>query len=213
MAVERSHARLGLFLVVALVVVARHGAALHSTGEEPCGDRDGHLHDGERQRPRRLEPGAVQGRAAGPRHRVARGPAIEHHRDRLRGVSRPAEHRWRERRADPARPPISRACSPSFAPRSIGNPVTGEAYLLLDAPENPPPPMALGFTPDRAYIPSMPTPLAAIRDRRAGGARARGSHAAGARETSSPGFRTASTGATASSPTSSASFRRAICRR
>src|SRR5688572_25146035 len=27
----------------------------------------------------------------------------------------------------------------------IGNPVTGEAYLLLDAPENPPPALALGF--------------------------------------------------------------------
>jgi paraquat-inducible protein B len=47
----------------------------------------------------------------------------------------------------------------------IGNPVTGEAYLLLDAPEHPPEPIALGFTPDRTYIPSMPTPLAALRDR------------------------------------------------
>ena len=47
----------------------------------------------------------------------------------------------------------------------IGNPVTGEAYLLLDAPENPPPALDLGFKPDRAYIPSMPTTLASIRDR------------------------------------------------
>src|SRR4029453_17574721 len=47
----------------------------------------------------------------------------------------------------------------------IGNPVTGEAYLLLDAPANPPPALHLGFKPDRAYIPSMPTTLAAIRDR------------------------------------------------
>ena len=47
----------------------------------------------------------------------------------------------------------------------IGNPVTGEAYLLLDAPENPPPALDLGFKPDRAYIPSMPTTLSAIRDR------------------------------------------------
>jgi phospholipid/cholesterol/gamma-HCH transport system substrate-binding protein len=47
----------------------------------------------------------------------------------------------------------------------IGNPVTGEAYLLLDAPENPPPALVLGFKPDRAYVPSMPTTLAAIRDR------------------------------------------------
>jgi paraquat-inducible protein B len=47
----------------------------------------------------------------------------------------------------------------------VGNPVTGEAYLFLDLPENPPPPMTLGFTPTRPYIPSMPTPLSEIRDR------------------------------------------------
>jgi paraquat-inducible protein B len=47
----------------------------------------------------------------------------------------------------------------------VGNPVTGEAYLFLDMPENPPPPMALGFTPTRPYIPSMPTPMSEIRDR------------------------------------------------
>jgi len=47
----------------------------------------------------------------------------------------------------------------------VGNPVTGEAYLLLDMPDNPPPPMVLGFTPSRPYIPSMPTPIAALRDR------------------------------------------------
>jgi len=47
----------------------------------------------------------------------------------------------------------------------VGNPVTGEAYLLLDAPEDPPPPLALSFTPNRPYIPSMPTPLSSLRDR------------------------------------------------
>jgi paraquat-inducible protein B len=47
----------------------------------------------------------------------------------------------------------------------VGNPVTGEAYLFLDMPENPPPPMTLGFTPSRPYIPSMPTPIAQLRDR------------------------------------------------
>jgi paraquat-inducible protein B len=47
----------------------------------------------------------------------------------------------------------------------VGNPVTGEAYLFLDMPEKPPPPMALGFTPSRPYIPSMPTPIAELRDR------------------------------------------------
>jgi paraquat-inducible protein B len=47
----------------------------------------------------------------------------------------------------------------------VGNPVTGEAYLFLDMPEKPPPPMALGFTPRRPYIPSMPTPISELRDR------------------------------------------------
>ena len=43
--------------------------------------------------------------------------------------------------------------------------MTGEAYLFLDMPANPPPPMTLGFTPSRPYIPSMPTPLSELRDR------------------------------------------------
>jgi paraquat-inducible protein B len=47
----------------------------------------------------------------------------------------------------------------------VSNPVTGEAYLFLDMPENPPPPMTLGFTPSRPYIPSMPTPIGELRDR------------------------------------------------
>ena len=47
----------------------------------------------------------------------------------------------------------------------VGNPVTGEAYLFIDLPENPPPPLTLGFTPSKPYIPSMPTPLSEIRDR------------------------------------------------
>jgi paraquat-inducible protein B len=47
----------------------------------------------------------------------------------------------------------------------VGNPVTGEAYLFLDMPDNPPPPMALSITPSKPYIPSMPTPIAELRDR------------------------------------------------
>jgi len=47
----------------------------------------------------------------------------------------------------------------------VGNPMTGEAYLLLDQPENPPPPMELGFKPSRPYIPSMPSMFANLQDR------------------------------------------------
>ena len=49
--------------------------------------------------------------------------------------------------------------------RVVGNPVTGEGYLLLDIPRDPPPLPALGFTPSRGYVPSMPSPLAAAQNR------------------------------------------------
>ena len=54
---------------------------------------------------------------------------------------------------------------PNLRAQVIGSLVTGEAYLLIDAFENPPPAIALGFTPTRAYIPSMPSPRAAVTDR------------------------------------------------
>jgi hypothetical protein len=47
----------------------------------------------------------------------------------------------------------------------MGNPMTGEAYLLLDQPRNPPPPMELGFKPNRAYVPSVPSPFAMVQER------------------------------------------------
>ena len=47
----------------------------------------------------------------------------------------------------------------------VSNPVTGESYLLLDRPKDAPPPVPLGFTPDRPYVPSMPTMLSKVQDR------------------------------------------------
>ena len=58
-----------------------------------------------------------------------------------------------------------RGTFPNLRAQVIGNLVTGEAYLLLDVPHNPPPPISLGFTPTRPYIPSVPRPLAAMQDR------------------------------------------------
>ena len=46
----------------------------------------------------------------------------------------------------------------------VGNPVTGDAYLLIDIPASPPPAMSLGFEPDRPYIPSMPSALGRVAD-------------------------------------------------
>ena len=54
---------------------------------------------------------------------------------------------------------------PKLRARNVGNPITGEAYLLLDSPQNPPPPIELGFKPDRTYVPSMPSRLATVQDR------------------------------------------------
>ena len=54
---------------------------------------------------------------------------------------------------------------PNLRAQLMGNPITGEAYLLLDQPENPPPPMELGFKPNRPYVPSVPSPFEMAQDR------------------------------------------------
>jgi phospholipid/cholesterol/gamma-HCH transport system substrate-binding protein/paraquat-inducible protein B len=46
----------------------------------------------------------------------------------------------------------------------VGNPVTGEAHLLIDIPAAPPPPLELGLEPDRPYVPSMPSALGRVAD-------------------------------------------------
>jgi paraquat-inducible protein B len=58
-----------------------------------------------------------------------------------------------------------RGVFPKLRAQVMGNPMTGEAYLLLDQPENPPPAMELGFNPNRPYVPSMPSPFATVQDR------------------------------------------------
>lgn len=54
---------------------------------------------------------------------------------------------------------------PNLRAQLMGNPITGEAYLLLDQPENPPPPMELGFKPNRPYVPSVTSPFEMAQDR------------------------------------------------
>ena len=54
---------------------------------------------------------------------------------------------------------------PYLRAQIMGNPMTGEAYVLLDQPRNPPPPMELGFKPNRPYVPSVPSPFATVEDR------------------------------------------------
>jgi paraquat-inducible protein B len=59
----------------------------------------------------------------------------------------------------------SRDVFPRMRARVVGNPVTGEAYLLLDIPKDAPPPPPPPFPSDRAYVASMPSPLATVQDR------------------------------------------------
>ncbi len=55
--------------------------------------------------------------------------------------------------------------APRLRARVIGNPVTGEGYLLLDTPKEVPPLPDLGFAPKGAYVPSMPSVLSTLQDR------------------------------------------------
>ena len=54
---------------------------------------------------------------------------------------------------------------PNLRARVVSNPVSGEAYLLLDTLSNPPPPPKLTFTPHGHYVPSMPSPVASVENR------------------------------------------------
>jgi paraquat-inducible protein B len=55
--------------------------------------------------------------------------------------------------------------APKLRAQLMGNPMTGEAYLLLDQPRNPTPPMELGFKPNRPYVPWIPSPFAMVANR------------------------------------------------
>jgi paraquat-inducible protein B len=164
MAVERSYARLGLFLVVALVVVIASSLLFiqrlrSQTAIELVTYTTENVSGLDVASPVRYR-GVSIGRVTDVRVDT-RGGTIEIDfqifLDRLKSIGANVEKI--RQTADVL------GTFPNLRAQVIGNPVTGEAYLLLDAPANPPAPMALGFTPDRAYIPSMPTSLSALRDR------------------------------------------------
>jgi ABC-type transporter Mla subunit MlaD len=54
---------------------------------------------------------------------------------------------------------------PRLRAQIIVNPVSGQAYVLLDSPETPPPAMELGFKPSRTYVPIMPSSIATVEAR------------------------------------------------
>ena len=163
MAVQKSHARLGLFLVVVLVVVVasallfiqrwRSRAVIEMvtyTRENVSG-----LEVASPVRYRGVPVGRVSLLRVDPRSNTIEID-FEVFLDRLNTIG--ANVALLRRLA-------LEGMFPNLRAQVVGNPVTGEAYLLLDQPQDPPPPIELGFKPDRAYIPAMPTPMAAIRDR------------------------------------------------
>ena len=56
------------------------------------------------------------------------------------------------------------AMFPNLRAQIMGNPMTGQAYLLLNRLENPPPAMALDFKPPHPYVASAPSPFATVGD-------------------------------------------------
>jgi len=164
MPVERSHARLGAFLVVVLILAvatgllfaqrARSRAVLDLvtyTTENVSG-----LDVSSPVRLRGVPVGRVTDLRVDPLGKTVEID-FEMFLDRLNTLGMDVQ-RIRQT-ADVTR------IFPNLRAQVIGSLVTGEAYLLVDALENPPPGIALGFTPTRAYIPSMPSPRAAVTDR------------------------------------------------
>ena len=164
MAVEKSYARLGLFLVVVLVVVLATAllfiqrwrsraviAMVTYTNENVSG-----LEVSSPVRFRGVSLGRVSDVRVDPRDVIVEID-FEMFPDRLNTIGISTERVGQIRDL--------RGMFPNLRASMVSNPVTGEAYLLLDVPENPPTPMTLAFTPDRPYVPWVPTTLATVQDR------------------------------------------------
>jgi paraquat-inducible protein B len=163
MAVEKSYARLGFFVVVVLVVVlatalfflqrmrTRKAIALVTyTNENVSG-----LDISSPVRFRGVPVGRVTDVRVDPRS-VNIEIGFELFLDRLTNFGMD-EKRIREA--------VATGVVANMRAQIVGNPVTGESYLLLDRPANPPAPIALNFTPNRPYVPAMPTLMSKVQDR------------------------------------------------
>ena len=164
MAAEHSYARLGFFLVVVLVVVLATGLlfiqrlrsrevieAVTYTTENVSG-----LEVSSPVRYRGVSVGRISEVRIDPRDVIVE-INFEMFPDRLNTIGIDVERIRRMRDLS--------GTFPRLRASRVSNPVTGEAYLLLDVPEKAPPPMTLGFTPTRPYVPWTPSPLATVQDR------------------------------------------------
>src|SRR4026208_150838 len=164
MAVEKSYARLGLFLVVVLVVVLATALLFVQRWRSRAVIVLVTYTNDNVSRPEVSSPVRFRGVSIGRVSDVRVDPRdviveidFEMFPDRLNTIGISAE------RIGELRDFLGAA--PTLRASMVSNPVTGEAYLLLDVPENPPAPMTLAFTPDRPYVPWVPTPLATVQDR------------------------------------------------
>lgn len=164
MAVEKSYARLGFFIVVALIVVLLTGvffiermksraaiAMVTYTTENVFG-----LDVSSAVRLRGVPVGRVTGIRVDP-HGTVVEVDFEVFLDRLNTIGLDVK---RLRTLTDIG-----GVFPNLRAQLMGNPMTGEAYLLLDQPRNPPKPMELGFKPNRPYVPAVPSMFAAVQDR------------------------------------------------
>ena len=164
MAVEKSHARLGFFIVAGLVVIlatallfiqrmrSREVIEMVTYVSENVSGLD----ISSPVRLRGVPVGRVSGIGVDPSGTTIEVD-FELYRDRLLSIG--AKTPGPEEAAGQAQLSKLRA-------QVIGNPVTGEAYLLIDVPANPPPaPPAPVLAPGKRYVASMPSPLSEATDR------------------------------------------------
>jgi ABC-type transporter Mla subunit MlaD len=164
MAVEKSYARLGFFIVIVLTVVLATAALFIQrmrsraviamvtyTTENVSG-----LDVSSPVRYRGVPVGRVSNLRVDPRGLVVEID-FEVLLDRLSNIG--MNVRQIRRITDTS------GLFPRLRAQIIGNPVSGEAYVLLDSPETPPPAMALGFKPSRIYVPYMPSTIATVEHR------------------------------------------------
>jgi ABC-type transporter Mla subunit MlaD len=164
MAVEKSYARLGLFIVVVLAVVVATAvlfiqrmrshavlAMVTYTTENVSG-----LDVSSPVRYRGVPVGSVSNLRVDPRGLVVEID-FDVFLDRLTNIG--MNVRQIRQITD------TTGLFPRLRAQIIDNPVSGQAYVLLDSPETPPPAMELAFKPSRIYVPYMPSSIATMEKR------------------------------------------------
>jgi len=163
MAIDKSYAPLGLFLVVTLVVALAtalfflqrmRSREVIDLVTYTTGNVTG-LDVGSPVRFRGVPIGRVEALRIDPQGSIIEVD-FEVLLDRLSDVGSDLERVRRQ---------VATGAFPHFRAQIVSNPVTGDAYLFLDIPADPPPPIALSFTPTRVYVPYMPTMLDTAQDR------------------------------------------------